>query len=117
MSQIEHVPTTYRDAVETLAAWHGEAGADDLRIYAAKDIDDDVVRLIHVSDELPTFVPLRPYVLGPSAQFPFGSAVILLKPDQWKKIKLGIGDLRLPSDWNVDNAVQVWPISKGAVLR
>jgi hypothetical protein len=110
MSVVETIPKTYAEAVQALALWHSEAGADDLRIFAAEDIGDNVVRLIDVSEDLPDLGDVPVYRMGSSDEFPFRTAVALARPDQWNKIKSGQGDVVLPADFKIARAQQVWPL-------
>ncbi len=109
MTEVETIPKTYAEAVATLALWNGEAGADDLVTYAAEDVGDNVVRIIHVSEAFPDTGDVDVFRFGASAEFPFRSAVALARPDQWKKIQSGSDELRLPADWKIAAARQVWP--------
>jgi len=109
MAQIEVIPKTYADAVRALARWHSEAGADDLTIFTAEDLGDNVVRLIDVSEDLPDLGDVPVYRMGASDEFPFRTAVALARPEQWNKIKSGQTDLVLPADFKIARAQQVWP--------
>lgn len=113
MAEVETIPKTYAEAVDTLARWNGEAGADDLLVFAAEDVGDNLGRLIHVSGQFPNLGGVSIYRFGASAEFPFRSAVALAQPEQWAKIKSGSGDLRLPDDWKIAKARQVWPLCDG----
>lgn len=115
MSQVEHIPKTYEEAVMTLARWGGEAGADDLRIFAAEEMGDNVVRLIHVTEQFPDSEEVSVYTFGASEEFPFQSALALATPEQWEAIR-SLGERRgLPSVWRTANAHQVWPPPNRAV--
>jgi hypothetical protein len=108
MAQVENIPKTYAQALQSLAESHGEAGADDLSIFAAEDAGDNIVRLIHVSEVFPDLGGVRVYRMGSSAEFPFRSAIALVRPDQWARIKSGTDVL--PADWKIARAKQVWPL-------
>ena len=110
MTEVETIPKTYDEAVATLARWNGEVGADDLVTFAAEDVGDNVVRLIHVSEELPDLGDVRVFSMGASADFPFRSEIALLHSGQWKKIRSGSDELHFPSDWKIAAARQVWPL-------
>jgi hypothetical protein len=109
MAVIQDIPKTYAEAVQTLANWQAEAGADDLRIFVAGDLGDNVVRLIDVSDDLPDIGDIPVYRMGSSSEFPFRSAVALARPEQWKIIQSGADGLALPADFKITDARQVWP--------
>ena len=113
MAQIEEIPKTYEEAVHSLAQSHGEAGPDDLLIFAAENLGDHTVRLIHVSDDFPDEGEIGVYGFGASADFPFRSADVLLRREQWARLQNGDPVLRLPEDWNVASARQVWPLHNG----
>jgi hypothetical protein len=109
VAQIEEIPKTYEEAIRSLAESHGEAGPDDLVIFAAENPDDNVVRLISVSEDFPDLGEIGVYRFGASEQFPFQTADVLLRPEQWAKIRSGTGHLRLPAEWHIASARQVWP--------
>jgi hypothetical protein len=117
MSQIDEIPKSYEDAVRLLGQWGGEAGADDLRIFAAEDVGDEMVRLIHVTDQFPDSVRVSVYTFGASEEFPFRSALALASPDQWEVMRARGGYPGLPSEWKITNARQVWPPQDSAAGR
>jgi hypothetical protein len=109
MSAVVSIPKTYDEAVRALALWQSDAGGDDLRVFTAEDIGDNVVRLIDVSEDFPDVGNVPVYRMGASDEFPFRTAVALARPDQWNKIKSGQGDVVLPADFKIAQAQQVWP--------
>ena len=107
MTSIEEIPKTYDQAVRVLAHWHGEGGATDLRVFAFRDPDQKIVRLLHVSATFPDSGGVQVYKLGRSDEFPFKSAVALALPKYWDSIKTGAN--LLPPDWDPNAAERVWP--------
>jgi hypothetical protein len=108
MSQVEDIPKTYEEAVVALTRWGDEAGPDDLMIFSADYVGDEVVRIIHVSDELPDTGQVFVVTVGPSKAFPFRSATALATPGQWAKIKAG-DNVPGPPDWKFEQLLQLWP--------
>lgn len=107
VTDIEEIPRTYDDAVRTLVRWHGEGGPADLRVFLFPDPDEQVVRLLEVSDEFFTASEIHPLTLGRSAIFPFRSATALARPEDWDQVQAG--RLSLPQGWNLNARRQVWP--------
>jgi hypothetical protein len=101
------IPKSYEDAICLLARWNGEGGAADLRIYAFPDPTEQVVRLIHVSDEFVDVGGVRIYKMGRSEEFPYRSAVALALPKYWERIQSG--EQLLPTDWDITSIRKVWP--------
>ena len=102
------VPTTYDEAVRVLSAAHA-AGPDRVDIYAVRDPQAQVVRLIEVSATFPAGGVERPaapgrmewivpvFPMGKAADFPFRSEVVQVTPDEWEQLRQGT--LRLNRDW------------------
>lgn len=107
MALIDQVPETFDDAVKALVAAHSEAGPADLMIFWFPDPQEQVVRLVLVSDEFQQTGAIRPLPLGRSAEFPFRSAAALATPDEWRRAQ--DGHLPLPDGWELAAARQVWP--------
>jgi len=107
MAILEHVPATYEDAVRTLARWQGEGEAFPVTVYAFPDPQGKVVQLVEVSEGF--FAADEVWVMrfGPSEGFPFGSAVAMVTPEMWERVKAG--KLALPEGWNAGEHEQVWP--------
>src|SRR4051794_16570209 len=105
MSPTEAVPTSYDEAVRTLAEWHGALRGPGLEIYSFPDPAGVVVRLAEVSEEFPPSGRALPVTFGPSAEFPFRSSVVLLTPDEWKEIL--VGTLSLPDGWQLSQRERV----------
>ena len=109
---LEAVPRSYEEAVRLLAAWH-DTGAADVEFYEIPDPEEKVVRLIEVGDEFPeggvervtptgTWEPVVPvYSFGPSADFPFRSAIVQLRPADWRDVLTG--RLPLSKPWDLDS--------------
>lgn len=114
MSQVEHIPKTYEEAVVTLAQWGGEAGPDDLRTFAAENVGDEVVRIIHVSADFPNTVKIPVFTFGASEEFPFRSVVALARPEDWEEIRSGTGEKLLPPDWKLSHPRQLWPATEAS---
>lgn len=110
MAEVENIPGTHADAVRVLADSYGASGADDLMIFALEDYHDNTVRLIQVSDAFPDLGDIRVYRFGSSAEFPFRSAVALLRPEQWERIRSDDKNPELPANWSLTTARQVWPL-------
>ena len=107
MADVDSIPKTYREAVLTLAEWHGADQQEPVEIYTFPDPDEQTVRLIEVSDGNPRIGKVMPVEIGRSNEFPFRSATALLTPDEWQAVTRG--EITLPSGWDLDGAERVWP--------
>jgi len=105
MADIDQIPKTYEQAVETLAEWHGSGQA--IEIYSFPDPVRKVVKLIEVSDDFAASGSVAPVGMGASAEFPFQSSVALLSGDEWEAVLRG--DMQLPQDWDLETRTRVWP--------
>ena len=107
MAITEAIPTSYDEAVRTLAEWHGGVRGANVEIYSFPDPTESVVRLVEVSDEFPYSGQIWPVTFGPSPEFPFQSTVVLLTPEEWQQVLAAT--LSLPEDWQVARRQKVWP--------
>ena len=107
MVDLGDIPKSYANAVQTLAKWHGEDDDGPWAICSFPDEDGQTVRLLEVSENVPESDTVMPLVIGPSGEFPFKSAVILLTPREWERVKTG--ELALPGGWGLKSQKQVWP--------
>jgi hypothetical protein len=60
MSSTETIPSSYDEAVNTLARWHSGLRQTGLEIYSFPDPDGAVVRLVEVSGGVPRRGRARP---------------------------------------------------------
>ena len=103
---IEKIPTTYEEAVQILAAWHGsDPRRQDLRIFAFDD-HDEIVRLIEVSPSHASFGKVMPLGFGRGKDFDYSSEIALVSPAEWEKILAK--ELPLPEGWELEKSRQVW---------
>jgi hypothetical protein len=101
------IPRTYDEAVRMLASWHGEGAEADFEVFSFPDSQEQIVRLVEVSDALPTTGSAQAFPMGRSADFPFRSAVVFLTHEEWRQARSG--KLRLPEGWDVAVSMRVWP--------
>jgi hypothetical protein len=107
MTDVEAIPTTYHEAVRTLAGWHAGTDLADLEIYSFPDPEELTVRLIEVSEGFPRTGRVVPVTFGRSREFPFRSSAALLTPDEWQQVLSGT--LPLPEGWTLERRQRVWP--------
>lgn len=105
---VDSIPKTYAHAVRTLAAAHA-AGPDRVDIYSLPDPQQQIVRLIEVSEAFPEggverrtpsngferIVPVFP--MGPARDFPFRSEIVQITPAEWDALRQG--KLKLNREW------------------
>jgi hypothetical protein len=104
----EVIPTTYDEAVRTLARWHGGLDRPDLEIFSFPDPGMATVRLVEVSDDFAlSTAPICAITFGASPEFPFRSSVALVTREQWQQIV--DGELTLPEGWDLGHRERIWP--------
>jgi hypothetical protein len=108
MSKAEDVPTTYEEAVETLARWHGEGDALGLEAYSFADPERRVVRLLEISDAFVSVGEAWPVTFGESPEFDFKTSVVLVSREDYEALRTG--RIALPEGWGrLEDGVRVWP--------
>lgn len=96
-----------KSVAEVLAAAHrkADAGTTTVKFFPAEGQNE--VRLLEVSSATPTLGEILPY--GFKADKAHGvdypSVVILVSPSEWRDIQ--DGKLRLPKDWQLEEAVDI----------
>lgn len=105
----ETATTSYDDAVRWLARSHAEDAPEDLQIFLFPDPDCEVVRFLEVSSSHPAEDAATAWAVhfSPGANFKLQSAVILLTPEDWRRVL--DGNLALPAGWELEGHRQVWP--------
>ena len=75
------------------------------RIFLSEQ--DDIIRLLEVTDAVPHSGVLSPFSFAPARQYgvDFPSSVILVNSRDWKAIVAG--KLKLPQDWNLQSSEEV----------
>jgi len=75
------------------------------RIFLSEQ--DDLIRLLEVTDAVPSSEVLCPFFFAPSraAGVAFPSSVILVNSRDWRAIVAG--KLKLPQDWNLQSSEEV----------
>jgi hypothetical protein len=96
MIDLDTIPKTYDEAVESLAAWHYDDKSD-MEVFVMADPDRKTVCLVEVSDDVGDDDNPRPIRMGTSADFPFSSSILLLSVSDWERINAG--QLSLPEGW------------------
>src|SRR5579875_3663254 len=94
MIDLNQIPTSYDEAIRSLAAWHSGEG---IAIYALTDDEKQVVRFIEVSRDFGTSNTLRYVGMGASRDFPFRSEILLVSESDWQRVL--DGTLSLPEGW------------------
>lgn len=107
MQTTDEIPQTYEEAERLLARWHAEGGPADLFIFAFPDPDENIVRLLEVSEDFLATGEIRPMTFGRSAELPFRSATALATPQEWEQAQAG--SLPLPHGWELKSKRRVWP--------
>ncbi len=108
MLDLNQLPSTYEEAVESLAAWHQDGN---VTIYQMPDPDRKVVRLVEVSDETGDSEEVRPIRMGASVDFPFKTEVLLVSESDW--LRISNGEKSLPSGWNFEDLVKTGEHDQG----
>ena len=90
-----------------LAAAHRRADKKTTTIKLFPSPQQDVIRLLEVSNGAPTTgeVLSFPFPADAAHGVDYPSVVILLSPEEWRQIEHG--DLSLPSGWNLAEAVSL----------
>jgi hypothetical protein len=96
MIDLNAIPHTYDDAVESLAKWHQ---ADDIIVYHLPDPEKKIVRLVEVSQRFGDDEELRPIEMGESADFPFRSSVLLVSSADWDRVNREAKPM--PTGWSI----------------
>lgn len=103
--------TEYHEAARRLARAHAQDAADDLRIFLFPDPASQTIRLVEVSASHPAEEPDATQAwavhFSPGGGFDLYSAVILLTPEDWRRIHEQ--RLLLPDGWSLVDMEQVWP--------
>jgi hypothetical protein len=98
---------TIQNDLESAAARLAESNADAepnlVGIYLFRDPEGKEIRLAEVD---PTAIPsngdLKPYYFAPDSEFPFWSAIALIRPEE-------VGNLQVPEGWvSWENATLIW---------
>ena len=104
MTNLNHTPKTYDEAVRNLAAWHDD---DDVTIYYLPDPASRTVRLVEVSSSFSDDNELRPVAMGPSAEFPFPSSVLLVSKSDWTRVVSK--EMPMPQGWDLTELEKLAP--------
>jgi hypothetical protein len=108
MATVKDVPTTYEEAVETLARWHGEGDALGLEAFSFDDPERRTVRLLEVNDAFLSMGEAWPVTFGESAEFPFKTSVFLVSREDYEGLRSG--RIELPAGWGrLADGQKVWP--------
>ena len=72
--------------------------------------DNDEIRLLEVSSNSPTLGEILPFRFDASVanKVYYPSVIVLVNPSEWQDIQ--DGKLHLPSGWDIETAVQLYPI-------
>jgi hypothetical protein len=103
----EEIPQKYADAVAQLTRWQGESAPAGAEVYWFPDPSEQSVRLTVISDEFLESGQAWALSMGPSAEFPFRSEVMLLTRREWDRV-LG-GAMSFPAGGDVASTRRVWP--------
>lgn len=105
---VDAIPKSYGQAIRVLAAAHA-TGPDEVQIYSVPDSQEQVVRLIEVSESFPESGVDRPapangverivpvFSMGRAKDFPFRSEIVQVTPAEWQQLRQG--HLKLNRDW------------------
>jgi hypothetical protein len=105
--ETDEIPKTYSQAARLMTKWQGESGPPDVKIFWLPDPRKRSVRLIAVSDDFIASGSAWASSMGPSADFPFRSGLILLTPHEWRAVLRH--KMSLPKGWDLASRRQVWP--------
>lgn len=103
----EEIPRTYSEAMAQLIRWQGESAPAGAEVYWFPDPSEQSVRIAVISDALLESGKAWALSLGPSAEFPFRSEVMLLTRGEWDRV-LG-GEMPFPPAWDLASRRRVWP--------
>lgn len=100
-------PTEIRRSAESMAMYHKKCDPNLREIYFLPHGAE--IRLIEISNAVPDTGEALPFRFNPDpkAGVRYPSTVILLHPDEWKRVKKG--SMALPRGWRHMKAVRLYP--------
>lgn len=99
MADTYTVPKSHAEALDHLVRSHAEGDQYVQRILALPDRGDGVVRLLEVTESVPTTGEAFAVLLGPSRDFPFALHIIQVTPEEWLQIGAQQPTIDLPEGW------------------
>jgi hypothetical protein len=108
MADTYTVPRSHAEALDHLVRSHTDCPYI-LRVLALPDQGDGAVRLLEVTEAVPTTGEAFAFHLGPSADFPFALEIIQVTPEEWEQINAQPPAISLPDGWSLGELQQKWP--------